>query len=109
MSQSLFKVLLVVLGAGFALAFAWIVVPPLLVSGDVVGAFAAGFVNPYASGYALDVITCWCVLALWVAYERARFGVRHGWIALVLGIALGVATAFALYLWLRMSQGEQRG
>lgn len=109
MSQSLFKVLLVLLGGGFALAFAWLVVPPLLVSGDVVGAFAAGFVNPYASGYALDVITCWCVLALWVTYERARFGVRHGWIALVLGIAPGVATAFALYLWLRTSQGEHRG
>lgn len=106
MPLSLFKGLLVLLGAGFALAFAFIVIPPLVESGDIIGGFAAGFVNPYASGYALDTLTCWGVLALWVFYERKRYGVRHGWISLVLGVAPGVATGFALYLLLRVHQEE---
>lgn len=104
MSESLFKTVLTLLAAGFAAAFAVIVVPPLLASGDVVGAFAAGFVNPYASGYALDAILCWCVLAAWVLYEARTRGVRHGWVALLLGIVPGVATGFAVYLLLRLRQ-----
>ncbi|HEY1076504.1 MAG TPA: DUF2834 domain-containing protein [Fontimonas sp.] len=104
MNLASFKFLLVVLGAGFAVAFAVMVVPPLLASGDVVGAFAAGFVNPYSSGYALDAIMCWCVLAIWVLYERSTLGLRHGWVALLLGVVPGVATGFAFYLLLRTRQ-----
>lgn len=104
MSRSLFQTLLWLLGLGFALAFTLLVVPALLRDGDVVGAFAAGFVNPYASGYALDAILCWCVLAVWVLYEAKTLGIRHGWIALLLGVAPGVATGFAAYLLLRLRQ-----
>ncbi len=104
MNPALFKILLVVLGTSFAVAFGVLVVPPLLASGDVIGAAAAGFVNPYASGYALDAILCWCVLAVWVIYERKAHGIRHGWIALLLGAVPGVATGFALYLLMRLQQ-----
>jgi hypothetical protein len=104
--EALFKAVVFAIGAGFALAFGFVVMPPLLASGDIAGGFAAGFVNPYASGYALDTIACWCVLAAWVAYERSQYGVRHGWLALVLGVAPGVATGFALYLLLRMRQRQ---
>jgi hypothetical protein len=107
-SPSLFKTFVVAIGVSFAAAFTYVVVPPLLDSGDIVGGFAAGFVNPYATGYALDTIACWCVLAVWVAYERSRYRVRHGWLALVLGVAPGVATGFALYLVLRMPQLERQ-
>lgn len=102
MSLALFKTLIAAIGVGFAVAFAYVVMPPLLESGDVIGGLAAGFVNPYASGYALDVISCWCVLAVWIAYERARYGVRYGWVALALGLCPGVATGFAFYLLLRL-------
>lgn len=104
MNPALFKILLVVLGTSFAVAFSVLVVPPLLASGDVLGAAAAGFVNPYSSGYALDAILCWCVLAVWVIYERKAHGIRHGWIALLLGAAPGVATGFAIYLLMRTQQ-----
>jgi hypothetical protein len=104
MSTSLFRALLVLFGGGFAVAFAVIVLPPLLQEPDVIGAFAAGFVNPYASGYALDAILCWCVLAAWVIFEARGAGVRHGWLALVLGVVPGVATGFAVYLLLRLQQ-----
>ncbi len=108
MNLASFKFLLVALGAGFAIAFCVMVVPPLLESDDVIGAAAAGFVNPYASGYALDAIMCWCVLAVWVIYERKTHGLRHGWIALLLGAAPGVATGFAFYLLLRTQQLREK-
>jgi hypothetical protein len=104
MSVRVFRGLLVLLAVGFAAAFAVIVLPPLIESGDIVNAFASGFVNPFSSGYALDAIMCWLVLAVWVVYEAKAYGIKHGWVALLLGVAPGVATGFAVYLLLRMSQ-----
>ena len=66
MSTSVFERLVLTLGVLFALAFMVIVVPPLVQSGDVFGAFAAGFVNPYSSGYSLDVILCALILFVWI-------------------------------------------
>ena len=101
MSKSLFETLTILLGLAFTLAFFVIVVPALLVDGDIVGAFAAGFVNPYSSGYSLDVIITGLILIVWILYERQSLGVRYGWVCIVLCAAPGVATAFALYLVLR--------
>jgi hypothetical protein len=99
-----FEFLVGALGVAFAVAFCVVVVPPLFESGDIVGAFASGFVNPYASGYSLDTILCGLILFVWVAHERATLGVKHGWIAVPLAIAPGVATAFAAYLIIRSRQ-----
>ena len=104
MSEQLFKALALLIGLGFAAAFGVLVVPPLMQDPDVLAAFAAGFVNPYSSGYALDAICCWALLTLWVIYEARNDGIRHGWIAVLLGIAPGVATGFAVYLLLRLRQ-----
>ena len=104
MTTTLYRTLLTLLALGFALAFGIIVVPPLLASGDVPGAFAAGFVNPFASGYALDTLACWCVLTVWVIYDAKAYGIRHGWIAVLFGVVPGVATGFALYLLMRLRQ-----
>jgi hypothetical protein len=103
MSESLYKSLLWLLALGFAAAFAYLCIPPLIENPDIWGALMAGFVNPYAAGYATDAIMCWWVLAVWIVYERGQ-GVRHGWIALILGLAPGVATGFAAYLLIRMNQ-----
>jgi hypothetical protein len=104
----MFRAVLVLLALGFAVLFSLLVVPPLLASGDVIGAFAAGFVNPYSSGYALDAITSWLVLAAWVIYEAKTRNVRYGWVALLLGVVPGVATGFAVYLLLRMRHEHQQ-
>ncbi|MBP6013653.1 MAG: DUF2834 domain-containing protein [Alphaproteobacteria bacterium] len=104
MTRTMFEVLVVSLGIAFAIAFCIIVVPPLLESGDIVGAFAAGFVNPYAFGYSLDTIICGLILIVWVVYERSTLGIRHGWIAIPVSLAPGVATAFGLYLLIRSRQ-----
>lgn len=104
----IFKTVLALLALAFATLFAIIVLPPLLASGDVLGALAAGFVNPYATGYSLDVILCWCILAVWVWYEAVEKKIKHGWLCLLLGLFPGVATGFAVYLLLRYHQLAKR-
>ncbi|MDX1497250.1 MAG: DUF2834 domain-containing protein [Salinisphaeraceae bacterium] len=107
MSESTSRGLLWLLALGFAAAFAYLCIPPLIENPDIWGALMAGFVNPYSSGYAVDAIMCWWVLAVWVLYERGQ-GVRNGWIALLLGLAPGVATGFAAYLLIRHSQSANQ-
>ena len=104
MSESIFKGLLWLLALGFAAAFAYLCVPPLIDNPDIWGALMAGFVNPYASGYATDAIMCWWVLTVWVIYEAKNSGIKHGWVAVLLGVAPGVATGFAAYLLIRLKQ-----
>jgi hypothetical protein len=109
MSKRVFEIFVVGFGIAFAMAFFVIVVPALLETGDIVGAFAAGFVNPFSSGYSLDAILCGSILSVWVLYERRALGIKYGWIAIPLAFAPGVATAFAFYLMLRTRQlGEGR-
>lgn len=104
MTERHFTLAVICLAVLFAAVFGAVVVPPLIENPDVVGAFAAGFVNPYASGYSADVIVCWAILAVWVWYEAVNLSVRHGWVCLVLGLVPGVAVGFASYLLLRQRQ-----
>ncbi|HAA54237.1 MAG TPA: hypothetical protein DCE42_05750 [Myxococcales bacterium] len=91
----------------FTVVFAIVVIPPLLRDGDVFGAFAAGFVNPYSSGYATDALLCWLVLAVWVVHDRVMLSVRYGWLCLLLGIVPGVAVGLPLYIVIRSRQLTQ--
>jgi Terpene cyclase DEP1 len=102
MNRNAFRTILIVLAAAFTVAFTAVCVPPFLQNPDILGAFAGGFVNPYATGYALDVFFSWAVLAAWVAYEAKVKGIRFGWVALALGVVPGVAVGLAAYLLLRL-------
>lgn len=104
MTESALKVCLMLAALLFTIIFCIMVVPPLIESPDVVAAFAAGFVNPFAAGYSTDVIFCWLVLAVWVWFEASNNGIKHGWVCLVLGVVPGVAVGFALYLFIRQGQ-----
>ena len=106
MIQALFKIAIVAAALAFLVIFGAVVIPALMLDPDVPGAFAAGFVNPFASGYAADALACWVILAAWILYERATLGIRHGWVCIVLGLVPGVALGFALYLLLRMRKAE---
>lgn len=101
MSQRLFHILVGLATLAFAAYFFVAVMPPAFASGDFLGAFAAGFVNPFAAGYATDAILCWVILTIWIVYERQTLNVPHGWICILLGIIPGVAVGFGLYLILR--------
>jgi hypothetical protein len=108
MTEHLFKAAIIAAASIFTAIFGWVVVPPLIANPDVFGALAAGFVNPYSSGYAADVLACWAILALWIVFEARTQGIRYGWICLLLGLVPGVAVGFAVYLLIRMRQLKQR-
>tara|TARA_R110002072_G_scaffold31470_1_gene96986 strand:+ start:606 stop:947 length:342 start_codon:yes stop_codon:yes gene_type:complete len=108
MTNTVFKICLISAALLFTVVFCFLVIPPLMENPDIIGAFAAGFVNPFAAGYSTDVFFCWFILAVWVWYEAANQSVRHGWVCLVLGIVPGVAVGFALYLLVRSSQLTER-
>ena len=86
----------------FTVLFCLLVIPPFIEDPDVRGAFVGGFVNPYASGYATDVLCCWVILLFWIVYEYPK--VKYGWTCLLLGFVPGVAVGFAVYLILRTYQ-----
>ncbi len=104
MSERNFRLGLYFAAGGFTLIFCALVIPALLERPDVVGAFAAGFVNPFAAGYSLDVFFCWFVLALWVWFEAHTLQIKHGWLCLLIAVVPGVAVGFAIYLLTRHSQ-----
>lgn len=104
MTKPIYFALLAVVAILFSTFFVVAVLPALATDWDIFSAFAAGFVNPFAAGYSIDVILCWCVLAIWVFYERSTLKIKHGWICLILGVIPGVAVGFALYLILRERQ-----
>ncbi len=108
MTERVFQISLIVIGLAFSLFFLFFVLPPLIDNPDIVGAFAAGFVNPYAAGYSTDVVFCWLVLAIWVVFEARTQAIKHGWICLVVGVVPGVAVGFAAYLLLRTAQLNNR-
>ena len=107
MDEKLFRAVIIAIALGFTAIFCAIVVPPLVANPDVLGAFGAGFDNPYSSGYSADVFACWFILAAWVIHEARTRHVRHGWICLALGVIPGVAVGFAGYLLLRSRQLAQ--
>jgi Protein of unknown function DUF2834 len=107
MNDKSYKLALVLVAIGFSLIFCVVVVPPLIENPDVLGAFSAGFVNPYAAGYSSDVLFCWAALAILVVYEAKVLSVKYGWVCLVLGIIPGVAVGFALYFLIRHAQITQ--
>ncbi len=104
MSKRLFETICAAVALAFTIAFCAVVVPPLWASGDILGALAAGFVNPYASGYSLDVLFSALMLMVWIVYDRAAFNVRYGWVAIPLCLVPGVAPALAIYLIIRGRQ-----
>jgi hypothetical protein len=104
MNEPAIKTIIIAAAAVFTALFAYWCIPPLIADPDIIGALAAGFVNPYSSGYSADVLACWVILSAWIVDERSTLGVRHGLWCILLGAMPGVAVGFAAYLLLRMRQ-----
>ncbi len=73
MIEPLFKATIIAAAAAFTALFVYWCIPPMIENPDLIGAFAAGFVNPYSSGYAADTLACWAILTAWM---RMRRGLR---------------------------------
>ncbi len=106
MNETTYKAIIIAAAAVFTVLFAVWCLPPFIADPDIAGAFGAGFVNPYSSGYSADVIACWVILSAWILYERHTRGVRHGIWCILLGSVPGVAVGFAAYLLIRARQGK---
>ena len=109
MSSKVFQYSIFLVALSFGVFFSVSVVPALVKDFDLIGAFAAGFVNPYSSGYSVDVIACWLILLIWVLYEKSSLKIKYGWVCVLLGIIPGVAVGFAAYLMLRLRQLKVKG
>lgn len=107
MGKTTFIAAMASIGLGFAVVFSMFVAPHLLQSLDILGAIRVGFVNPYASGFALDTLTSWLVLTLWIVYEAKTKPIKFGSVAIVLGHIPGTATGFACYLIIRTVQDKE--
>lgn len=108
MSERNFLIIIAAIGLGFSAIFGVTVLPLLLRDFDPFGAIAAGFVNPFSSGFALDTLSSWLVLSIWIVYETRARGIRHGWISIVLGIVPGTVTGLASYLIIRTLQSADK-
>lgn len=106
MHERIYFTLLAFIAISFSAFFVATVIPAVAVDWDIISAIAGGFVNPFAAGYSTDVILCWCVLAIWVFFERKTKNIKHGWVCVLLGVVPGVAVGFALYLILRSKQNK---
>lgn len=104
MNEQMFKATTIAVAAIFTGIFCWVVIPPLVANPDIIGALAAGFANPYSSGYSADVLACWAILTAWITHEAQAYGVKHGWLCVLLCLFPGVAVGFGAYLPIRMRQ-----
>ena len=93
----------------FCALFFTLVVPPVVSTSDFMrAALFDGFVNPTARGYTLDTLCTGLLVLAWIAYERVRYGIRHGWVAALLVFVPGVVVGLAVYLWLRSRHAAER-
>lgn len=104
MSESAFRAILVSVIIGFTIFFFAYFVPPIVENPDLLGVLKAGFVNPYAAGYSVDLIACWIVLILFIIYESKTKSIKYGWVCVLLGLAPGVVVGWSVYLLLRNNQ-----
>lgn len=104
MSELFFKRAIIISAGIFLAVFLFYTLPAALELNDIIQSFAAGFVNPLATGYSVDVIACGFILIFWILFEAKNCGIRHGWVCILLCFIPGVAVGFTAYLLIRQKQ-----
>jgi len=108
MSETIFKRSILIAAGIFLAVFLFYTLPAAMELNDVFQSFAAGFVNPLATGYSVDVIASGFILIFWILFEAKHHGIRYGWLCIILCLVPGVAVGFAAYLLLRQKQFNAR-
>ena len=102
MPSTRFDRIVIGLAAAFVVALAVFVVPTFVDDHlDLAHAFDQALLNPYDTGFAMDLLFTYLILVTWVVYEAIYRDVRYGWIAVALGLLVGVSVGFAAYLVIR--------
>jgi len=104
MNEVNFKRAILVSAAIFLAVFLFYTLPAAIEQADLIQSFAAGFVNPFSTGYSVDVIACGFILIFWILFETKQYGVRYGWVCIILTLIPGVAVGLTAYLLLRYKQ-----
>jgi hypothetical protein len=78
MSRTVFKACLILVALLLTITFCVLMIPALIENFDIIAAFGAGSVNPFAAGYSTELLFYWIVLAVWVWFEASNDGIRHG-------------------------------
>jgi len=108
MSETIFKRAIIIAAGIFLAVFLFYTLPAAIELNDVFQSFAAGFVNPLAAGYSVDVIASGFILIFWILFEAKNHGIRYGWVCILLCLVPGVAVGFTAYLLLRQKQLNTR-
>ena len=87
MKESTFKTLLILIEVSFVVFAAVVFFAPIIKNPDIIGVLKAGFVNPYATTYSVDLIACWVVLIIWIIYERNELRIKNGWVCIPIGLS----------------------
>jgi len=69
------------------------------------GFVKALFQNGAAGGFAADVMLSILIFWVWSFYDARRENIRHWWLTLPAGFAVGLSLALPLYLALREPKG----
>lgn len=102
MPDTRFDWIVITLAVAFMAVLVVVAVPTFVDDGlDIVHAVDQAFVNPYSSAFTIDILFTYAIFFAWVVYEAQYRDVRHGWVALVLGLVIGVAVGLASYLLIR--------
>jgi len=107
-TETNFKRAILIFAGIFLAVFLVYTLPAAIELNDIFQSFAAGFVNPLATGYSVDVIASGFILISWILYEAKNDGIRFGWICILLCLVPGVAVGFTAYLLLRQKQLNAR-
>jgi hypothetical protein len=108
MNETIFKRAILIAASIFLAVFLFYTLPAAIELNDVIASFAAGFVNPLATGYSVDVIACAFILIFWILFEAKNHGIRYGWPCIILCFVPGVAVGFTAYLLIRQKQFNAR-
>lgn len=68
---------------------------------DVATALKLAFANPIASSFSTDLLVSFTVFIVWSIDEARRIEMKRGWLYPLLGLFVGFAFAFPLFLFVR--------
>jgi len=103
MNEVIFKRLIVGAAAVFVAVYLLYSLPAAI-DMAVMDVIYAGFVNPIASGYSVDALCSWFIFVCWVLFERQQYGIKWGWVCILIATVPGIALGFCVYLIVRQKQ-----